>query len=663
MDPPDPPYPFNMSLKVDNSNQNVHKLSFKEIMDEEFAKKLQKEFENEYQQFVTPSQEEIDFMLALKLSQEEQHKAPLEETVIESNETAEQLSEDYLLALQLQNQWNEENRHTNQNGARGAADANYSNISLNFQSLNSENHVIYEEEEDEEEEDEEEIDEFNSSSGGKEKEENKLIILNNNKNSLENEKINQNQNQTNLQQSQDPQQNEFELVTKHDRILCGVKNSKTLETQISVNSGNLYPFSLPNPVYNDLNQHAAVIDSRKVRKHGKEDRETRENVLDQKTRLLLYKMINKQLFKQVGGIISSGKEANVYQAIIDLATLDFLALKIYKTTLNEFKNREEYIKDDFRYKNKFSKQNSRKLIHFWAEKEAENLNKLSRAGIRCPKVIIQKKNILLMSFIGNKEMAAPQLTQVQFPEEKMSGLYWELVKIIRKLFHICQLVHSDLSEYNILYHKHHLWIIDVAQSVDIHHPNALFFLQRDCLNITKFFRKRGLYSILTVRELYNFVIDTHLNDNEDTILSNIMENCMNRFELSYSEKQDEEIFIKSFIPVDLLECITPDNSTSAIYSPASIIDAPITDPLPSCDSPAAGEEEISIKKEVIIEEEVKQEEEEEVEETREWVEKVTLTKDEQRKLRKEAKKAFKLKKREQKNGKNSVQHDFLKGEN
>ena len=46
-------------------------------------------------------------------------------------------------------------------------------------------------------------------------------------------------------------------------------------------------------------------------------------------------MINKQLFKQVGGIISSGKEANVYQAIIDLATLDFLALKIYSLETDE----------------------------------------------------------------------------------------------------------------------------------------------------------------------------------------------------------------------------------------------------------------------------------------------------------------------------------------
>lgn len=34
------------------------------------------------------------------------------------------------------------------------------------------------------------------------------------------------------------------------------------------------------------------------------------------------------------------------------------AIKIFKTTLNEFKEREKYIRDDYRFKDKFSKQAS-----------------------------------------------------------------------------------------------------------------------------------------------------------------------------------------------------------------------------------------------------------------------------------------------------------------
>ena len=41
-----------------------------------------------------------------------------------------------------------------------------------------------------------------------------------------------------------------------------------------------------------------------------------------------------------------------------------LAIKIFKTTLNEFKNRDKYIKDDYRFRDRFSKQNPRKVCSF-----------------------------------------------------------------------------------------------------------------------------------------------------------------------------------------------------------------------------------------------------------------------------------------------------------
>lgn len=50
-------------------------------------------------------------------------------------------------------------------------------------------------------------------------------------------------------------------------------------------------------------------------------------------------------------------------------------LKVFKTTLNEFKNRDKYIKDDYRFKERYSKLNPRKIIHLWAEKEMHNLKR------------------------------------------------------------------------------------------------------------------------------------------------------------------------------------------------------------------------------------------------------------------------------------------------
>lgn len=55
------------------------------------------------------------------------------------------------------------------------------------------------------------------------------------------------------------------------------------------------------------------------------------------------------------------------------AVPDECVLKVFKTTLNEFKNRDKYIKDDYRFKERFSKLNPRKVIRLWAEKEMHNL--------------------------------------------------------------------------------------------------------------------------------------------------------------------------------------------------------------------------------------------------------------------------------------------------
>jgi RIO kinase 3 len=75
-------------------------------------------------------------------------------------------------------------------------------------------------------------------------------------------------------------------------------------------------------------------------------------------------MLNSEVLESLHGVVSTGKEANVYHAVgkrlipteAEMETLPFAeararsslvggdyALKIFKTTLNEFKNREEYI--------------------------------------------------------------------------------------------------------------------------------------------------------------------------------------------------------------------------------------------------------------------------------------------------------------------------------
>jgi len=76
------------------------------------------------------------------------------------------------------------------------------------------------------------------------------------------------------------------------------------------------------------------------------------------------------------------------------------------------------------------------------------------------------------------------LKDAELSEDKIRETYLQLVKMMRRLYQKCKLVHADLSEYNILYHKGILYLIDVSQSVEHDHPHSLDFLRKDCTNIT-----------------------------------------------------------------------------------------------------------------------------------------------------------------------------------
>ena len=60
-----------------------------------------------------------------------------------------------------------------------------------------------------------------------------------------------------------------------------------------------------------------------------------------------------------------------------------VAVKVYKTTLNEFKTRERYIRGDVRFSDRYSTQNPRKIVHLWAEKEMRNLKRLVLGILHC----------------------------------------------------------------------------------------------------------------------------------------------------------------------------------------------------------------------------------------------------------------------------------------
>ena len=77
-----------------------------------------------------------------------------------------------------------------------------------------------------------------------------------------------------------------------------------------------------------------------------------------------------------------------------------LALKIYKTSILIFKDRDRYVTGEFRWRNGYAKSNPRKLVKLWAEKEMRNLRRMYNVGILCPEPVEVRNNVLVMSFFG-----------------------------------------------------------------------------------------------------------------------------------------------------------------------------------------------------------------------------------------------------------------------
>ncbi|KAJ3114432.1 Serine/threonine-protein kinase RIO1 [Phlyctochytrium bullatum] len=333
--------------------------------------------------------------------------------------------------------------------------------------------------------------------------------------------------------------------------------------------------------------------SRKVEgdsSRDKSDRATVEQVLDPRTRMILFKMLNRNIIYEINGCISTGKEANVYHAVTEQG--EHRAIKIYKTSILTFKDRDRYVTGEYRFRHGYSKSNPRKMVKVWAEKEMRNLKRLQAAGIPCPEPLHLRMHVLLMTFLGDRDgWASPRLKDAGISDPATNHkLYFQLVKIMWTLYHKCKLVHADLSEYNLLYHDKMLHVIDVSQSVEHDHPHALEFLRKDCANVIDFFKKRCQEPIMTVRDLFDFVVTdsptmrshTGIEDeiqSLDAYAKQVHENISKRpegYEESAEAVIDAAVFQSAFIPrtlddvaptdLEITENVESDSKAFNLYS-------------------------------------------------------------------------------------------------
>jgi len=207
-------------------------------------------------------------------------------------------------------------------------------------------------------------------------------------------------------------------------------------------------------------------------------------VLDKTTMMTLYKMINSHIISYVNGIIKAGKESVIFWAVGE--NKRDLALKIYLVTTSNFKKRAPYLYGDPRFSN--IKKGTRNLVYLWARKEFRNLNRCFDTGVPVVKPFHVSNNVLVMDFVGKNGIPTKTLLESKVDQRD----YRSTISLITDLYKKARLVHGDFSEFNIFKTENGLIVFDLGSAVDLQHPNAKAFLERDINNISKFFAKRGL---------------------------------------------------------------------------------------------------------------------------------------------------------------------------
>mmetsp|Transcript_11101 Transcript_11101/g.28673 ORF Transcript_11101/g.28673 Transcript_11101/m.28673 type:complete len:245 (+) Transcript_11101:10-744(+) len=143
-------------------------------------------------------------------------------------------------------------------------------------------------------------------------------------------------------------------------------------------SGSARDAGLSQAAGNSLSRTERKLDQAKHHGLTRDERATTDQVLDPRTRMILFKMMNTGSIESINGCVSTGKEANVYHAFGPECEL---AVKVYKTSILIFKDRDRYVSGEFRFRHGYCKSNPRKMVKMWAEKEMRNYRRLHLAKV------------------------------------------------------------------------------------------------------------------------------------------------------------------------------------------------------------------------------------------------------------------------------------------
>lgn len=141
-----------------------------------------------------------------------------------------------------------------------------------------------------------------------------------------------------------------------------------MATSLAAASHNTSKMNLSHSVSNSV-EKMQQLELYKGKSHtGRDDRATSEQCLDPRTRLLLFRLLSTGFLELIDGCLSTGKEANVYYAkagsnktasgpaiVFEASHVTEYAIKIYKTSILVFKDRDKYVSGEHRWRKGYCK--------------------------------------------------------------------------------------------------------------------------------------------------------------------------------------------------------------------------------------------------------------------------------------------------------------------
>lgn len=190
-------------------------------------------------------------------------------------------------------------------------------------------------------------------------------------------------------------------------------------------------------------------------------------------------ILSSGLATEVDGLISTGKEANVYLARYSGAPI---AVKVYRLYQTSHRGGRPIKLDS---------------AGWLAAHEFDMQYQAWKGGARVPTPARRVENMFSMRYLGNEEGPAPRLQDVELEEpEAILQIIMEGVRDLAK----AGIVHSDLSAFNVLVHEGLPWFIDFSEAVQVDRTGyspwirlteATAALERGLRALDLYFRKYG----------------------------------------------------------------------------------------------------------------------------------------------------------------------------